>query len=97
MSEKEYNLCADNSLCCDDDCQKCANRIYKAYCREHEKLMQKWIPVSERLPEDDSHVLVARKNGDVDTDMHIYTWWKVGPVERNITHWMPIPELPKEE
>ena len=43
--------------------------------------VQKWIPVSERLPEDDSHVLVARKNGDVDTDMHIYTWWKVGPVE----------------
>lgn len=55
-----------------------------------------WIPVSERLPEDDSHVLVARKNGDVDTDMHIYTWWKVGPVERNITHWMPLPEPPKE-
>lgn len=58
--------------------------------------VQKWIPVSERLPEDDSHVLVARKNGDVDTDMHIYTWWKVGPVERNITHWMPLPEPPKE-
>ena len=58
--------------------------------------VQKWIPVSERLPEDDSHVLVARKNGDVDTDMYIKSWWKVDPVERRVTHWMPLPEPPKE-
>lgn len=58
--------------------------------------VKKWIPVSERLPEDDSPVLVARKNGDVDTDMYINAWWKVGPVERNITHWMPLLEPPKE-
>lgn len=58
--------------------------------------LQNWIPVSERLPEDDSHVLVARKNGDVDTDMYIKSWWKVDPAERRVTHWMPLPEPPKE-
>lgn len=32
-----HDLCADNVMCCDDDCQKCAKRIYKAYCREHNR------------------------------------------------------------
>ena len=30
-------LCKDNALCCDDNCQKCAQRIYKAYCNERNK------------------------------------------------------------
>lgn len=30
-------LCKDNVLCCDDNCQRCAQRIYKAYCNEHKK------------------------------------------------------------
>lgn len=24
-------LCKDNTLCCDDNCSKCANRIYQEY------------------------------------------------------------------
>ena len=34
----EQDLCEDNVMCCDDDCQKCAKRIYKAYCRERDRV-----------------------------------------------------------
>lgn len=55
-----------------------------------------WISVEERLPEEHTNVIVTdgsnvahcRKYGD-----GFYT--NVGKC-RNVTHWMPIPELPKE-
>ena len=72
--------------------------------------MPKWIPVTERLPEPnavdergfakrylvktDSHVLMhtARYDGD---------WWvmwgRAEVIADNVTHWMPIPDPPKEE
>ena len=67
-----------------------------------------WISVEERLP--DRHpakfvnwskeVFVAVKRGReyrtyVDKYSHIYKTWGVFGGE--VTHWMPIPELPKEE
>lgn len=30
----EYNLCKDNVMCCDDNCQSCAQRIYEKYMEE---------------------------------------------------------------
>lgn len=56
-----------------------------------------WISVEERLPEehtdvivtDGSNVAYCRKYGD-----GFYT--NIGKC-CNVTHWMPIPELPKEE
>lgn len=102
MSEKEHNLCADNSLCCDDDCQKCANRIYKAYCREREKLMQKWIPVSERLPEEKTLVLCrwSRTSEEAFYGFARYQgsdkWYVSNEGMPTVAHWMPLPEPPKE-
>lgn len=34
----EHDLCMDNVMCCDDNCQACAKRIYKAYRRAREEL-----------------------------------------------------------
>ena len=56
-----------------------------------------WISVEERLPEEHTNVIVTdgsnvahcKKYGD-----GFYT--NVGKC-CNVTHWMPIPELPKEE
>ena len=38
------NLCKDNIICCDDNCQRCANLIYNQYIKlqaENKKLKQK--------------------------------------------------------
>ena len=59
---------------------------------------QRWIPVSERLPEGEK-VLVLWKDGTIHFDWTFieggsYYWWNSG--QANVTHWMPLPE-PQEE
>lgn len=65
--------------------------------------VQRWIPVTERLPEREGRYLCVKrigKSGAVYVTMmngdgygfsmeHIYT--------DDVTHWMPLPEPPKEE
>lgn len=60
--------------------------------------LQQWIPVSERLPDANGVYL------SVD-DMGIYSFrvfdpskrmWKAIWTEEKVTHWMPLPEPPKE-
>ena len=65
-----------------------------------------WISVEDRLPELGKEVIVSAKDKYVDIDQLAdngeggYYWWKNERVifceEDKITHWMPIPELPKE-
>ena len=59
-----------------------------------------WISVRDRLPEDQVEVLVATrsKNGVRNIDkgyLAIDHFIHRGRAE--VTHWMPLPELPKEE
>ena len=74
-----------------------------------------WIPVTERLPEDDVAVLVTYvgvHSGKPQANMlafrsgGVWWWldnWRGGRPASNIectapvTHWMPLPEPPKEE
>ena len=58
---------------------------------------QRWIPVSERLPEG-GKVLVLWKDGTIHLDSTFidcgrYYWWESG--QANVTHWMPMPQLPE--
>ena len=65
-------------------------------------LDRRWIPVTERVPNDDNErVLVFTKgnapigNQRMDTDRYRRgEWVRYGG---NVTHWMPLPEPPKEE
>ena len=64
-----------------------------------------WIPVTERLPEYDSVVLVT-DGEDIGTGYRYvlgkigFTGWAVPFAdieEDDVSHWMPLPEPPKEE
>ena len=57
----------------------------------------KWIPVTERLPEEDGCYLVAVKN-DHQRRYSKTAWFSHGSwfARQDVTHWMPLPEPPKE-
>lgn len=71
---------------------------------------QKWIPVTERLPEDEELVLIHCKNGamfvgycgkqycDYERRWRIKTALNSTKLLNlgRVTHWMPLPEPPKE-
>ena len=76
-----------------------------AALREQEE--RRWIPVTERLPEYEGAYLVYTERGSIYAS-HFYTekrfasgyvreaqWSQRGTVK--VTHWMPLPEPPKEE
>lgn len=59
----------------------------------------KWIHVTERFPEEDTRVLVwlvdgANQYTRMDTDRRHNSKWVRW--EKYVTHWMPLPEPPKE-
>ena len=64
---------------------------------------QKWIPVTERLPERYDFVLIATIDKTVgeavlNGDRHFYGVNTDEYAEQLcVTHWMPLPEPPKEE
>lgn len=57
-----------------------------------------WIPVSERLPEENAYVLgFDKENNDILVLKYsIGIWFPTEFPERNVTHWMPLPDLPQE-
>lgn len=64
---------------------------------------QRWIPVTERLPENRGEVLVCTKNEYYGTQnvskakFYCGDWHGQGGRWTNVTHWMPLPEPQKEE
>ena len=59
------------------------------------KSLPRWIPVTERLPENRKWVLVCSKFVKMKTDFISNDGkWHTTP---GVTHWMPLPEPPEEE
>lgn len=61
---------------------------------------QRWIPVTERLPEDDVSVLTLRINGQIDIarrkNIYRYAWFINCIAHEDVTHWMPLLAPPRE-
>ncbi|MBR3587359.1 MAG: DUF551 domain-containing protein [Oscillospiraceae bacterium] len=69
----------------------------------------RWVPVTERLPKKMQYVLVRYKNNDMAVaswfggDEHIRFWRAMtdegwcADCDTEPTHWMPLPEPPKEK
>ena len=93
--------------------EKAADAIEELICEvadEHNARLDsedklRWIPVTERLPKEGEFVLVY---GDLYPNKHDggviavskrmdWNYWQGFGRERNITHWMPLPQPPKEE
>ena len=56
----------------------------------------KWIPVTERLPEDASTVLAIDNDGTISSAYYVGRWHSGGDLDEDaVTHWMPLPEPPK--
>lgn len=58
--------------------------------------VSRWIPVTERLPEEDVNVLVAFDDGFIATTCIIDGEWELWADAGEVTHWMPLPDAPKE-
>lgn len=83
------------------------NEIYDDWLKENEQRLaseapSNWIPVSERLPDSKTEVMVHRKDRGF--------WWGVLVKDNwytrfgygwdnvdDVTHWMPLPEKPTGE
>jgi hypothetical protein len=74
-------------------------------CSEIERLRGGWIPVSERLPEEEQEVLVWNGGGQClkPWQGHVLCEYRNGEWRESqesdlypgITHWMPLPEPPE--
>lgn len=85
----------------------CFQKLHKASADSIEELSKpKWIPVTERLPEINTMVLVMDEAHDMavgsleklwDGEVWVCPFADVDDEQCPITHWMPLPEPPKED
>nr|WP_109213837.1 DUF551 domain-containing protein [Klebsiella variicola] len=63
----------------------------------------KWIPVSERMPDENAEqqVLACFKGGDISALYYSDGRWDdaygIVPIRQDVTHWMPLPAAPQED
>ena len=67
-------------------------------------MVQEWISVKDGVPKNSGHYLVVHRNkhdGSTSTAIAAYIKCKIGEwwandETYNVTYWMPLPEMPKE-
>ena len=86
-----------------DYCPECGKRIAE---QEEDKEMSKWINIKDGVPKHCQEVIVCWNNfASCKREIHAATYsgdfgyfyiHKAGLAVKDITHWMPLPEPPKE-
>lgn len=69
-----------------------------AILQKHDEEVRRWIPVTERLPEQEARVLTCSKYGDIwinDYNPIAPTAWAIEPWA--VIAWMPLPKSYTEE
>lgn len=92
---------------CDDKLKQNAADLIEeqaAKIKELEEKVPRWIPVTEQLPEIDGRYLVCRYDyvtSTIFSDILLFEsgiWWNgYHGGDYAVTHWMPLPEAPKED
>ena len=100
-------VCDTWSERCDEwlprDCGKCyANDCHISELADHlianGVTVQEWVSVEDRLPEENTTVIVATDNGIVFQCLYSYDGWDLwDDNDVNITHLQPMPQPPKGE
>lgn len=100
-----YHTCQDEVVLEAADAIEELSRKYKsiaASLNESVELVRKlqqprWIPVSERLPEDSGDYLVHDSCGNIFQNFFGTVVKRWSARDGMITHWMPLPDPPEEE
>ena len=105
----KYDLCYEDTPACDDFKEIVLEESFSCTSKEDVAPVKygKWISVKVRLPEEHENVLVAVKSPffgillnidemEYDEKEEEKTWLLHERGGYKITHWMPLPEPPKE-
>lgn len=102
MCRLELEQGVEGPICTEEYCQNHGNECWKRladYLITDDWTQQKWIPVEERLPEEHKRVLCYMVYGQglltiVQDNEWLGDEWEID--SDCVTHWMPLPEPPKE-
>lgn len=83
-----------------DGCPKVSADLIERLTAENAALREKqrWVLVTERLPEKQQRVIVRCKTVGTTVGWIMFGEWvtDLGPGCGEVTHWMPLPEAPEE-
>ena len=102
VREKLVELFYENNVRCDQKIEGLAEDVIDII--DHGVTAQEWISVKDRLPEEKVNCIVYYQHAYCDND----GYWAIGfcfydgekfriDLLYKVTHWMPLPEPPKEE
>nr|WP_309145938.1 DUF551 domain-containing protein [Klebsiella pneumoniae] len=87
---------------CDDDRIEAVKTVLRRLAGNSPVIPDTWIPVSERMPDENAEqqVLACFKGGDISTLYYFEGRWDdaygIAPIRQDVTHWMPLPAAPQE-
>lgn len=94
--------CTPGAFCPDNYCVEMWNKFKRLYNREIETFeIPRWIPSSERLPEDQQRVLITGDKGGItiarfDGKYFWMPYWIKGGSVMETVAWMPLPKPYKD-